>query len=85
MMAFLWGLWATWKASVIKWALIIGAFLGFIATIWFKGYRTSQRKFREKQSAAKAKQLESKRQINEKVRNLNDKRLDDALSKWMRD
>lgn len=85
MMAFLWGLWAAWKSSVIKWAIYVAAGAAFIGTIWFKGYRTSTRKWQERQREAKVKQLESKAKINEKVKSLNDKRLDDALSKWMRD
>lgn len=85
MMAFIWGLWAAWRTAIVKWLIYIGAAMAFVATIWFKGYRSSQDRFKEKQREAKARQLESKRKINEKVRDLNDKRLDDALSKWMRD
>ena len=85
MMAFLWGLWAAWKSSLIKWAIYIAAGAAFITTIWFKGYRASSNRWRQRQRDAKVKQLESKGKINERVKSLNDKRLDDALSKWMRD
>lgn len=85
MMAFIWGLWAVWRTSLIKWGLIIGGAMAFIGSVWFKGYRASNAKWHERQREAKAKQLESKRKINETVRDLNDKRLDDQLSKWMRD
>lgn len=85
MMAFIWGLWAAWKSSIIKWAIYIGAGLAFVGTIWFKGYRTSNAVWKRRQREAKVRQLESKRKINEKVRDLNDRRLDDQLSKWMRD
>ena len=85
MMAFIWGLWAAWKASLIKWAIYAAAVLSFVATIWFKGYSASQRRFKQRQKDAKLKQLESKRKINETVTHLNDRCLDDALSRWMRD
>lgn len=85
MMAFIWGLWAAWKSSIIKWMIYIGAGMAFIGTIWLKGYKASQHKFRERQREAKIRQLESKAKINEETKRLNDERLDAELSKWMRD
>lgn len=85
MIAFLWGLWAAWKTSIIKWAVYVAAAVAFIGTIWWRGYRASQERFRTRQKEARIRQLESKRKINETVARYNDKRLDDALDKWMRD
>ena len=84
MIAFIIGLFATFKTSIIKWAIIVGAAVAFIGTIWFKGYSASNARWKQRQKDARIKQIESKRKINETVTNLNDKRLDDQLSKWMR-
>ena len=85
MIALFWGLWATWKASVIKWAIYAVAILSFIGTIWFKGYNTSQRKFKQRQADAKRKQIDSKRKIVHETKNMADDALDRDLDKWMRD
>ena len=72
-------------AKFQKYILMLGALVAFIGTVWFKGYRASQEKFKRRQEAARERQRRSKEKIREKVRNSNDPDLDRRLDRWMRD
>jgi len=87
MIAFLWGIWAIWKSSIIKYAIIVGSIVAFLGTVWFKGYSAANRRMRERHQKALKEQIKSKVEINERVKSMSESDVDKQLSKhgWMRD
>lgn len=79
--ALFWGLWS----RISSWLAPVGASLAIVAGAFFYGRSSGKADAKAEQAKANAKAIKQARGVEDDVQTMGASRVDDALSKWLRD